>query len=96
MALRASLASSPLAAPQAAEELWQALHAPALLRWEVPLQGGLTAALVAQVAPAAWPPLRVQLEVSAEKGAERVEIQVGSSKNRWKEARKRLERGGFH
>ena len=78
MALSASLASGPLPVAAAAQELWQALHAPALLRWQVPLTGGLCAALTAQVAPAAWP-LRVQLEVSREAEGERVEIQVPSN-----------------
>ncbi|CAK9020825.1 unnamed protein product [Durusdinium trenchii] len=81
MALCATLTTEPLAVLPAAEELWRALHAPLQLKWEVPLEGGFQAALVATMAQgtAPWPPARVQLELSSGGEAKALELQVPSN-----------------
>lgn len=60
-----STASSAWSVPNAAEELWRALHAPLRIRWEVPLGGNFVAAVSAKICQeSSWPPSHVQLQLN--------------------------------
>ncbi|CAJ1362622.1 unnamed protein product, partial [Effrenium voratum] len=80
MAMCIDVASSPLGAEGAAEELCRALHGPLSVRWQVPLENGFVAALQAQLQEPSesWPPRQVQLQL-ARPGLPALEMQVPSA-----------------